>query len=83
MFLAHAAAAAVLGLLMAKGEDALALLRAWLRPLAGAPEPFGVLPPRRVAAAARSGAIRLRRRDAAVPPLRGPPPGPAPLLLPV
>jgi hypothetical protein len=81
MFLAHAAAAAVLGLLMTRGEAALALLMAWLRPLAGAPEPFGVLPPHRPAAVACPGAIRLRRRDAAVPPLRGPPARPAPLPL--
>ena len=82
MLLAHAAAAAVLGLLMTKGEAALGLLRAWLRPLTGSPEPTAVLPLSRPRTGVRSGSVRLRRQDAAVPPLRGPPRTPAPLLLP-
>ncbi len=82
MFLAHAAAAVVLGLLVTKGEAALGLLVAWLRPLTGTPEPFGIVPLRRAGTIVRAGSIRLRRRDAAVPPLRGPPRGPAPLPLP-
>ncbi|MHA7264044.1 hypothetical protein ACX80W_12670 [Arthrobacter sp. TMN-37] len=82
MVLAHACAAALLALLIVKGEAALELLAAWLRPLAGAPEPTAVVPPRDPGTVAAQFQPRLRRRDAAVPPLRGPPSRVAPTPLP-
>lgn len=82
MFLAHAVAAAVLALLMTKGETALALLAAWLRPLVGGLETVAVVPRRRSGTIVRTVGVQRRRRYSDVPPLRGPPSGAALHLLP-
>ncbi|WP_159801607.1 hypothetical protein [Arthrobacter zhaoguopingii] len=73
MLVAHACAAALLALLISKGEAALELLAAWLRPLTGTLEAASVVPPHARGSVAAQPAPRLRRRDASVPPLRGPP----------
>jgi hypothetical protein len=82
MLVAHACAAALLALLISKGEAALELLAAWLRPLIGMLEAAAVVPRCARGNVGAQPAPRLRRRDASVPPLRGPPAAPALPLLP-
>ncbi len=73
MLVAHACAAVILALLISKGEAALELLAAWLRPLISTLEAAAVVPRRIRGSVGTQPAPRLRRRDASVPPLRGPP----------
>ncbi|TDK27739.1 hypothetical protein E2F48_00980 [Arthrobacter crusticola] len=82
MLVAHAVAAVILALLISKGEAALDLLAAWLRPLAGMLEASAVVPPLTRGSVCAQPVPRLRRRDASVPPLRGPPAAAALPLLP-
>ncbi|MBG6217531.1 hypothetical protein IWX75_001989 [Arthrobacter sp. CAN_A6] len=83
MLLAHLLATAVLVLMLARGEAALGLLCAWLRPLSQRLAPAVVVPVPRISTVSRSVFIPLPRHYAAVPALRGPPQRSFPRALPI